>query len=211
MSSNDYTDHHYVPKWYQRRFLPTSGEAKCHYLDLTPETFIDAKGVRRCTTALRRWGAPSCFQESHLYTTRWGDWHSTDIEKFFFGKVDDEGARAVEWFSSFRHPNYQGSDDAFHHLLTFMSVQKLRTPKGLGYIAGLARKVDKNTALLAMQKLQNVHCAIWSEAVWALVDANTTYTKFIISDHPVTVYNRECFPDGEWCRGDKDPDIWLAG
>lgn len=66
-------------------------------------------------------------------------------------------------------------------------------------------------ALFAMQQFKNLHCAIWGESVWALVDANTTSTKFIISDHPVTVCNRECFPERNWCLGDKDPDIWLAG
>jgi len=28
-----------------------------------------------------------------------------------------------------------------------------------------------------------------------------------VSDHPVTVYNRECFPDSKWCQGDADPEI----
>jgi Protein of unknown function (DUF4238) len=65
--------------------------------------------------------------------------------------------------------------------------------------------------LLAMQKLQNLHCAIWTEAVWALVDATQTRTKFILSHHPVTVYNRECFPSSDWCRDFRDPDIRLVG
>jgi hypothetical protein len=51
-----------------------------------------------------------------------------------------------------------------------------------------------------MQRLQNLHCAIWTECVWALVSADETQTKFIISDHPVTVYNREVFPDRAYAR-----------
>ena len=35
--------------------------------------------------------------------------------------------------------------------------------------------------------------------------------KCIISDHPVTVYNRECSPTSKWCRDNEDPDIWLQG
>jgi hypothetical protein len=33
--------------------------------------------------------------------------------------------------------------------------------------------------------------------------------KFIVSDHPVTVYNRACYPGSTFCRGCNDPDIWL--
>jgi hypothetical protein len=70
---------------------------------------------------------------------------------------------------------------------------------------------DRNAVLLAMQQLQNLYCAIWTEAVWALVDATLTQTKFIISDHPITVYNRDCFPNSQWCREFRDPDIRCVG
>src|SRR5271154_5740254 len=98
MSAKDYRRNHYVPKWYQHRFIPDSAnEQKFFYLDLKPEIFRDAKGVRRTKTALRRWGPPLCFQETDLYTTRFGNWESTDIEKMFFGEIDDAGHRAVDY------------------------------------------------------------------------------------------------------------------
>lgn len=35
-------------------------------------------------------------------------------------------------------------------------------------------------------------------------------TKLIVSDHPVTVYNRACSPNSlHWCQGADDPDIRL--
>jgi hypothetical protein len=71
--------------------------------------------------------------------------------------------------------------------------------------------IDRNAVLLAMQRLQDMFCATWTEAVWALVDANRPKTKFIISDHPVTVYNRDCFPLSQWCRDFNDPDIRFVG
>lgn len=209
--SGPYSKNHYVPQWYQAPFLPSVGEAKFHYLDLSPDEFKDAKGVLRKKTALRRWGTASCFRETDLYTAQFGNWRSTDIEKFFFGRVDSEGAYAIDWFSRFDHLNFDVSDRAFHGLLNYMSVQRLRTPKGLAYVATLAKTSNKNVALLAMQQLQNLHCSIWAEGVWALVDANTTMTKFIISDHPVTVYNRDCFPGGRYCLERTDPEIWLSG
>lgn len=189
--------------------MPTNGEAKFYYLDLRPDTFRDANGVMRQKTALRRWGTPRCFQEIDLYTTTFGNWQSTDIEKLFFGRVDDDGAKAVAWFNDYSPGRV--SSEAFQGLLNFMSLQKLRTPRGLAYLAALARTSDKNVVLLAMQRFQNLHCSIWTEAVWSLVDATSTTTKFIVSDHPVTVYNRDCFPASKWCQEPLDPEVWLLG
>jgi hypothetical protein len=54
-------------------------------------------------------------------------------------------------------------------------------------------------------------CALWTECIWSIADASNSETKFILSDHPVTVYNGECFPASKWCQGFRDPDIWLSG
>ena len=40
---------------------------------------------------------------------------------------------------------------------------------------------------------------------------SSTMTKFIISDHPVTVYNREIFPDSIFARQHTDPDFRMNG
>jgi hypothetical protein len=32
-----YKENHYVPRWYQERFLPTTGQGKFRYLDLPPQ------------------------------------------------------------------------------------------------------------------------------------------------------------------------------
>lgn len=210
-----YKENHYVPVWYQQRFLPTEGERKFRYLDLIPDRFRDPRGILRTKTALHRWGAVSCFKETDLYTVKYGRYESTEIEQFFFGKVDEEGRAAVEFFS-----RYQSFDDfrddvnpekLFHSLLSYMSIQKFRTPKGLRYLAAFVRTTDKNRLLIEMQRLQNLHCAIWSECVWALVSADETQTKFIISDHPVTVYNRAVFPDSAYARQHTDPDFRMNG
>jgi hypothetical protein len=204
-----YKENHYVPQWYQRRFLPATGEQKFRYLDLHPETFVDANGVTRQKKSLQRWGTSNCFKQTDLYTTRFGAWESTEIEQLFFGRVDHEGRKAVEYFANFAHPGADG--EAFNALLTYMSVQKLRTPKGLTHLADTTKLRSKNVVLIALQKFQNLHCAIWTEAVWAIVDASDSAAGFIISDHPVTVYNQDCFPSSKWCRGFRDPEIWRNG
>ena len=186
-----YKENHYVPCWYQERFLPPTGERKFRYLDLHPEQFRDLNGVPRTKKNVWRWGASSCFKETDLYTVKHGRYESIDIERFFFGKVDEEGREAVEFFS-----RYEPFDDfregpsperMFHSLMNYMSVQKFRTPKGLRYLSVLIHQTDKNRLLWQMQALQNTHCAIWTESVCALVDAKNTATKFIITDHHITV------------------------
>lgn len=210
MASRDYRRNHYVPKWYQRRFfLPELREKKFFYLDLSPDTFRDLKGITRTQTALRRWGAPRCFREDDLYTTKFGTWESTEIEQEFFGKIDRNGRRAVEYFAEFEHPSV--GRKAFNDLLIYMSTQKLRTPKGLAWLAAQTELTDKNSLLLVMQDLQQMHCAIWTESIWQIADASQSDTKFLISDNPVTVYNRGCFPRSKWCRGADDPDIRFHG
>jgi Protein of unknown function (DUF4238) len=94
--------------------------------------------------------------------------------------------------------------------MNFMSVQKLRTPKGLGWLSGLPQGSDRNARLLLLQRIQNLYSAIWTECVWLIADATTSATKFIISDHPVTVYNRACFPGSALCKGFSDPDIRMV-
>jgi hypothetical protein len=93
----------------------------------------------------------------------------------------------------------------------YMSTQKLRTPKGLGWLSDKAGTTDRNIVLQLMLQLRELHCAIWSECIWLIADASQSATKFIISDHPITVYNRKCGPRSQWCRGTNDPDIWLHG
>jgi hypothetical protein len=58
---------------------------------------------------------------------------------------------------------------------------------------------------------QNLHCAIWTESVWSIASADNTETKFIVTDHPVAVYNREVFPDSEYANKSTDPDIRMNG
>jgi hypothetical protein len=216
MAPNTYKENHYVPCWYQERFLPSAGQRVFRYLDLQPEQFRDPNGVVRTKTALHRWGAKLSFKETDLYTTRFGSFESTDIERFFFGRVDREGKKAIEFFSDFNGFGDGGGfkttpSEAFNSFLNYLSIQKFRTPKGLRYLSTLINTQDKNKLLLGMQQLQNLHCAIWTECVWAFADANNTRAKFILSDHPITLYNREIFPESEISRKLTDPDFRLNG
>jgi hypothetical protein len=94
--------------------------------------------------------------------------------------------------------------------MNYMSLQKLRTPKGLGWLGSLPSGKERNLRLMLIQQIQNLNCAIWTECVWQIADASQSPTKFIISDHLVTVYNRGCFPGSLECKGFGDPDVRMS-
>ena len=206
--SNKFKNNHYVPKWYQKRFLlPNQENNELYYLDLKPEKFINKRGIIHTRRAVRRQGLKSCFVEKDLYTTYFGSEESTKIEQIFFGSIDYKGKRGVEYFTDFAHPSVDG--DAFESIIMYMSTQKLRTPKGLGWLSKRAGTTDRDQILRLMLKYRQLYCAIWAECIWLIADASQSDTKFIISDHPATVYNRRCGPRSQRCRGYEDPDIWL--
>lgn len=208
--SKEYRENHYVPEWYQKRFIPNKQTVKSlYYLNLTPRTVVDPSGSKRIERALKWWGPNKCFKQKDLYTTRLPSQNLTQIEQLFFGSIDRNGQHAVEYFSNFTHPS--ANPDAFKNMLMFMSTQKLRTPKGLGKLAGEIKISNHNQLLNSMISLRRLHCAIWTECIWQIADASKSETKFIISDHPVTVYNGRCGPKSQWCRDFNDPDIWLQG
>lgn len=201
-----YKHNHYVPEWYQKRFLP-AGQHRQWYLDLRPER-VTSNGRSYTRRALLHWGPAKCFAQDDLYTTKWGSIENRDIERFFFGQLDNSAPAAVAHFADFEFNSESG--DAFNTLLPYMSVQKLRTPKGLGWLRSVLGSTSKNRTLVEMQRIQNIFCNIWGEAVWQIADASKSPTKFIISDHPVVAYNRECFPASKWCSGYDDPDIRMV-
>jgi hypothetical protein len=203
---SNYKHNHYVPIWYQRRFM-LPDQDRYYRLDLKPDV-IKTEKVKYTRNDVHHWSPDRIFAEDDLYTTRWGQISNTDIEKFFFGQLDNATPEAVEYFSGLA-PGRDASEKAFKTLLPYMSVQKLRTPKGLADLAERTNSNDANMTLLLLQRVQNLFCAVWTEAVWQIADAGDSRTKFIISDHPVTVYNRACPPLSKSCIGHNDPDIRL--
>jgi hypothetical protein len=206
--AEDYRNNHYVPQWYQKRFLPAAQkDQELFYLDLKPGEFVDPRGIVHQKKNVKRQGFKFCFVQKDLYTSRVGEVESKAIEKDFFGEIDRNGHAAVNYFTDFDHTSADG--DAFNSMMMYMSTQKLRTPKGLGHIADQEKTGDHGKILSKMLNLRQLHCAIWTECIWQIADAKHSETKFIVSDHPVTVYNRRCGPRSQWCRGNNDPDIWF--
>lgn len=205
--SAEYRNNHYVPQWYQRRFIPGDApDRELFLLDLKPGTLKTDTGRKVKRKALRRTGTRRCFSIDDLYTTRLEGVESRELEKTFFGEIDRRGQRAVEWFAA---DGWDGMyEEVLQDLMIFMSTQKVRTPKGLDWLQGVRRGRRREDVLAAMGHLRSLYGAIWAECVWQIVDAAESPTKFIISDHPVTVYNHACAPGNPlYTRGANDPDI----
>jgi Protein of unknown function (DUF4238) len=201
MSAPQSHNHHYVPQWYQRRFLP-SKQSKLYYLDLKPQrvTNGDSSYLRRNP---KKSGVVSCFCEEDLYSIRFGKQMTDMLETRLFGVVDKKGAAAAEFFRNY-DDYIAGTHEAYQDLLTHMGAQRFRTPHGLDWIKKRFGLQDHSRALLVMNDLFQAYLTMWMEGVWEIAHARQSNLKFIISDDPVTLFNRRVIPGGEPYPGGAD-------
>ena len=62
--SDDYKNNHYVPAWYQKRFVPAGQkDQELYYLDFQPGFFVEPRGIVHPQRAVRRQGFRLCFAE----------------------------------------------------------------------------------------------------------------------------------------------------
>jgi Protein of unknown function (DUF4238) len=193
MASGESHLHHYVPRWYQKRFLPVGQKALC-YLDLKPD-LIDNGNFKYKKKALRFWDPARCFCARDLYSLRFGNQTTDVLEKRLFGIVDKRGAAATEFFRHYDDLR-EGTHEAYQGLLAYLGAQRSRTPHGLDWLAKHMGLSDKNMALIAMQQLFQQYATMWMEGIWEIVHARLSPTKFIIGDVPVVFFNRNIVPGG---------------
>lgn len=201
---------HYVPQWYQQQFIPSSQvERKYHYLDLDPEKVSKPNGGHYFRNERRILGPASCFQQEHLYTLMFGAQASDVIEKRFFGKLDDRGAKAVAFFHEWQFNEH--SQGMLHDLVDYLDAQKLRTPKGLDYLKRVSKTGEHEQTLHLMRRMWQMHVTIWMEGVWEILGCDESPTKLLVTDHPVTTYNKAFFPLSPQCQYPLDPSISSLG
>src|SRR5436309_6230335 len=144
--ASGYRHNHYVPVWYQKRFLPPEQiDQELYYLDFVPQVKVDPRGVKHPINPLKKQGFKFCFAQDDLYTVTFGGVESTDVEKVFFGQVDSDARDAVECCSNYVHfgdydPWYGEPGKPLSNLLTHMSTQKLRPAKALAWMTEQARR-----------------------------------------------------------------------
>ncbi|MCM5682971.1 DUF4238 domain-containing protein [Schlegelella sp. S2-27] len=207
MTNQKTRNNHYVPQWYQRRFL-APGQSRLFYLNLDPDRKTLPNGGQVLRTALHEWGPTNCFVEYDLYTTHFGPIVNDEVERHLFGVIDDQGARAVSAFALGNHADVHASfEDFFEH----MAAQKLRTPKGLDWIRSCYGVLGQVDLMVEMQALRLMHCTMWVEGVREIVSAQDSDVKFILTDHPVTVYNAGVDASSEQCAYPQDPLVAAVG
>src|SRR5271169_245979 len=140
MSGQQSHAHHYVPQWYQRRFL-LLGQSRYHYLDMNPDTVV-RDGISHRRNDLLHWSPGRCFYKDDLYTLKFGPATTDVMEKFFFGVVDRLGMSAVTEMAEFAGMGTLSNIDAFRNLPPYMGAQHFRVPRGLDQIKKIYTRED---------------------------------------------------------------------
>ena len=210
MSNNQTSVNHYVPQWYQQLFIPKSAQDKrYHYLDLHPDKIQIDKARTFTHNQFKFYGPASCFQEKDLYTLFFGDQANDVIERNFFGDIDRQGNKAVNFFNNWKLSSE--SAQMFQDLVRYLDAQKVRTPKGLDFLRKIARPKSNRDLLYLMTRLWQMNCTIWTEGVWEILDCSNSPTRLIVSDNPVTTYNKAMFPLSKECQYPLDAPISRLG
>jgi hypothetical protein len=191
---------HYVPKWYQKRFLSPSA-SKFFYLDLYPDE-LSNEGRKYTRKNLLIRGPKKCFVLNDLYTLKFASWSSDDLEKRFFGTIDADGKNALEFASEYSFRD--GAEKAVQDLMIFMDAQRARTPRGLDRIMKAVPSKDRNATLFLMRELFQYHQTMWIEGIWEIVKATQSTVKFLLTDEPVTFFNDKAFPYSQVCTYPSD-------
>lgn len=131
-----------------------------------------------------------------------------DIERFLFGKIDTCGASALR---AVVDGDLAKIHDSFQEFFEYLDAQKPRTPKGLDWIKAEYPQLSQLDLMLEMQQLRQMHTTMWLEAVREIASAEHSEVKFIITDHPVTIYHPDCPPESAHCVYPDDPDIAFVG
>jgi hypothetical protein len=106
--------------------------------------------------------------------------------------------QAIQTKKSGRAPTREGIGEWHSHFKVFfeyLDTQKIRTPKGLDWLSAQYPRLTQNDLMFEMQGISVMHCTIWTEGVREIVSAQDADVKFIVSDHPVTIYNYAIPPD----------------
>jgi hypothetical protein len=198
--------HHYVPEWYQGRFL-LPRMSKYYYLDLLPETIVQ-DGHAHQRKAIRHLGPDSCFYKNDLYALNFAGHTTDELEQFFFGNIDNFGSDALAQIANFEGIS-NNVCESFQPFVHYMGAQRFRTPRGLEEIKRQFAWHDQNSTLVTLTSVFQSYSTMWSEGLWEIVRARQSPTKFLVTDNPVTFYCKVMFRD-EWTYPN-DPSLKQIG
>ena len=188
---------HYVPIWYQQRFLQKS-QTSYYRLDKSSGFLSIPRIGCRKNKDISHKGCRKFFCEEDLYTTSslFSGEQNDEIERYLFGRIDSIGKRALEalvsedWMSELY--------EKYAHIFEYMDAQILRTPRGICWLRKLSNAKTQNELMLYLQTIRLMHCVTWLESSKELVSAENANVKFIVSDNPVILYNPRYHPSKGW-------------
>ncbi len=198
-------NNHYVPQWYQEGFFE-AGRNTLAYLDIEPPRRVLDDGRVITQRDLFDTHTSRAFRQLDLYSTFFGTSVNDEIERHLFGDIDARGSNAIRAFAGCDAREWHRH---FQTLFEYIDIQKIRTPKGLDWLKGQYPTLSQNELMFEMQGIRMMHCTIWSEGVREIVSAEDADVKFIVSDHPVTIYNHAVPPKAPLCAYPNDPTIAL--
>ncbi len=199
-------NNHYVPQWYQEGFFEP-GRSSLAYLDMTPDRKVLPDG--RVIVQNSSWDdtpTSMAFRQKDLYSTFFGTSVNDEIERHLFGNIDTRGSKAIRAFAAI---DVSGWHEHFQTFFEYLDIQKIRTPKGLDWLKTQYPGLSQNELMYEMQGIRMMHCTIWVGGVREIVSAEDSGVKFIISDHPVTIYNHAVPPTAKMSAYPLDPGIAL--
>lgn len=194
-----------MPQWHQNGFIDERHNQLRH---LKHRDIKLTDGTNKIVHGKNWFTSKQCFYAKDLYSTFFGRTVNDDIEKLLFGPIDHNGADSVKAFLTDDQAQWHHN---FQDFFTYLDAQKLRTPKGLDWIKAKYPALNQIQLMTEMQALRTINCTLWAEGVRELVSAKDSDVKFILSDHPVTIYNYACPPNSLLCTYPNDPDIALKG
>lgn len=199
-------NNHYVPQWYQEGFFEP-GRSSLSYVDMTPDRKVLPDG--RVIVQNSAWDdtpTSMAFRQRDLYSTFFGTSINDEIERHLFGDIDTRGSKAVR---AFLGTDVREWHEHFQTFFEYLDIQKIRTPKGLDWLKTQYPKLTQNELMYEMQGIRMMHCTIWVGGVREIVSAEDSDVKFIVSDHPVTIYNHALPPEEKRNDYPRDPGIAL--
>lgn len=173
--------HHYVPQWYQKVFF---GDTQPKFYLQLP-TDVQVNSYPRYKSPRKR------FCENDLYMLKYKNSQSDVLEKNLFGRIDEIGANSIKQILSTNNVLMPG--EVWNDFLEYLDAQLSRTPRALKFFNSYNVQVP-NAPLVFMQCVRNIHMAMWTDAVWEIFDATDSDIDFLLSDNPVTLYNRAIYP-----------------
>src|SRR3989344_6532325 len=174
---------HYVQQAYQEGFYENG---KTSYWILDKTLLVKPDGQIEINPPKFR-GARVCFEDEYFYESTL--YKEKDfLEKKFFGPIDGGGILAIKYMAS-EDKHLLPAKDIGLTLLSYISAQKFRTPKGLDLIYQTNPEMTREVLLETLQEVHQDMVITLGEAVIEVLDAGLCGIKFVVSDAPVVEWN----------------------